>query len=118
MLTDQQKLQIKSYLGYQTLATDLDDLLGTVDGYAELQIETYLSEIAAIEVLLNSTSRDVAGLTQVNKVSFKAGQNIRDLRNLANSYVYRMASDLGVDVVSSPFEVTSGGIGPGFTFFG
>lgn len=110
--TDAQKAQIRALLGYpdgvDATVNNLDAAMGRIGAEAEIQIETRLTDIGAIETDLRSTLGR-QGIVRAEDIYWNpSGGATANLRSERRRYIREIAAILGVAVLSGG----GGGMGP------
>jgi hypothetical protein len=125
-LTLEQKASVRLYLGYpdnfRYVHTRLESVLDNLSEEAETQIETLLTRIAAIDLLLTSAAPGFIGnIKRVDEITFQDNHyggvtvGLKNAKEVGGFYIGRLSIVTGVPIYGRYFG-SSGW--PGDSFFG
>jgi hypothetical protein len=118
-LTDTEKAQLRSFLGYAQFYkyrnAKLESALDLLDPASEPMIRTEITEILAVDAAIKGTTRTVAGIAQADDARFysrKDGDRFTALRREGRMHIARISRTLDVPIYND-FDWFAGGSGSG-----
>lgn len=102
-LTDEERVQIRLYLGYDRRDLTLNSYLDGLSSAELAEVRGLLEQISAIDEKMTGSVQTAGVYERAEEITFRGGEGQGMLALQGTSLVRRLAKFLGVRVLRSPF---------------